>query len=117
MDSNRAAFRKWSILPRMLQGNTHRDLSVELFGKKYPSPVLMAPVGVNKIVSMMYVSLSRARLILHAVPFVSEQVGRSVEAVLSQDIKVTASAAWLEPVVTLTSHSSCPRPPPPQSRK
>ena len=45
MDSNRAAFRKWSLLPRMLQGNTHRDLSVELFGRKYPNPVLMAPVG------------------------------------------------------------------------
>ncbi|KAK5126649.1 hypothetical protein LTR85_009583 [Meristemomyces frigidus] len=30
-------------------GNTHRDLSVELFGTKYPNPLLMAPVGVNKI--------------------------------------------------------------------
>lgn len=49
MDSNRAAFRKWSTMPRMLQGNTHRDLSVELFGRKYPNPLLMAPVGVNKI--------------------------------------------------------------------
>lgn len=36
-------------MPRMLQGNTHRDLSVELFGRKYPNPLLMAPVGVNKI--------------------------------------------------------------------
>lgn len=51
MDANRVAFRKWSIIPRMLQDNTIRDLSVELFGSKYPSPVLVAPVGVNKIVS------------------------------------------------------------------
>lgn len=51
MDANRVAFRKWSIIPRMLQDNTIRDLSVELFGTKYPSPVLVAPVGVNKIVS------------------------------------------------------------------
>ncbi|KFY38881.1 hypothetical protein V495_06313 [Pseudogymnoascus sp. VKM F-4514 (FW-929)] len=49
MDANRVAFRKWSIIPRMLQDNTIRDLSVELFGTKYPSPVLVAPVGVNKI--------------------------------------------------------------------
>ncbi|OBT92131.1 hypothetical protein VE01_10060, partial [Pseudogymnoascus verrucosus] len=49
MDANRAAFRKWSIIPRMLQDNTIRDLSVELFGSKYPSLVLVAPVGVNKI--------------------------------------------------------------------
>ncbi|KFY14288.1 hypothetical protein V492_02710 [Pseudogymnoascus sp. VKM F-4246] len=49
MDANRIAFRKWSIIPRMLQDNTIRDLSVELFGVKYPSPILVAPVGVNKI--------------------------------------------------------------------
>lgn len=48
-ENNRAAFRKWNIMPRMLQGNTYRDLSVELFGKKYPGPLLMAPIGVNKI--------------------------------------------------------------------
>lgn len=52
MDANRAAFRRWSIIPRMLQDNTVRDLSVTLFGEKYPSPVLVAPVGVNKIVSL-----------------------------------------------------------------
>ncbi|OBT65504.1 hypothetical protein VE03_05009 [Pseudogymnoascus sp. 23342-1-I1] len=49
MDANRLAFRKWSIIPRMLQDNTIRDLSIELFGSKYSSPILVAPVGVNKI--------------------------------------------------------------------
>jgi lactate 2-monooxygenase len=35
MDSNRAAFRKWSIIPKMLRDNTHRDLKTELFGEVY----------------------------------------------------------------------------------
>lgn len=48
---NVAAFDHWKILPRMLRGNTTRDTSVELFGKRYACPMLMAPVGVNDIVS------------------------------------------------------------------
>src|SRR5258708_7606823 len=52
MQANRAAFRRWTIIPRMLQNNTVRDLSVTLFGQKYPSPILIAPVGVNTIVSL-----------------------------------------------------------------
>jgi lactate 2-monooxygenase len=52
MDANRAAFRKWTIIPRMLRDNTVRNMKTTLFGTEYPSPVLVAPVGVNKIVSL-----------------------------------------------------------------
>ncbi len=45
-DHNVAAFRKWGLMPRMLVDSTTRDLSVELFGLKLPSPIFMAPVGV-----------------------------------------------------------------------
>jgi lactate 2-monooxygenase len=45
-DANVAAFDHWGILPRMFVGATQRDLSVELFGMKLPSPLLMSPVGV-----------------------------------------------------------------------
>src|SRR5436190_21359732 len=51
MDSNRAAFRKWSIIPRRLRDNTTRDIKTTLFGQVYRSPVLMVPVGVYKIAS------------------------------------------------------------------
>ena len=50
MNANRAAFDRWQIVPRMLQGVAERDLSVELFGKRYSAPVLLAPVGVQTIV-------------------------------------------------------------------
>ncbi|KZF20857.1 FMN-dependent alpha-hydroxy acid dehydrogenase [Xylona heveae TC161] len=49
MDANRLAFRQWKLVPRMLRDTTHRDVTVELFGKKYDSPLLVAPVGVQVI--------------------------------------------------------------------
>jgi lactate 2-monooxygenase len=50
MNANRLAFRQWRLIPRFLQDvTTDRDLSVELFGVKYNSPVIMAPIGVQGI--------------------------------------------------------------------
>ena len=43
---NALAFRRWGIVPRMLVDCSTRDLSVELFGMRYPTPVFMSPVGV-----------------------------------------------------------------------
>lgn len=37
------------MIPRILRPTTHRDLQVELFGERYESPVLVAPVGVQTI--------------------------------------------------------------------
>jgi len=37
------------MIPRMLRPTTHRDLRVELFGERFESPVLVAPVGVQTI--------------------------------------------------------------------
>lgn len=47
MASNRAAFSRWSIIPRVLKLTSPRDLSVTLFGHKYETPVVMAPIGVQ----------------------------------------------------------------------
>ncbi len=44
--ANVSAFRQWGLVPRMLVGAAERDLSVELFGMRLPSPLLMAPIGV-----------------------------------------------------------------------
>ncbi|MBK4347084.1 alpha-hydroxy-acid oxidizing protein [Lacisediminihabitans changchengi] len=48
--ANRAALDRWRIVPRVLRDVEHRDLSVELFGHRYPSPILAAPVGVLGLV-------------------------------------------------------------------
>jgi len=44
--SNRAAFEKYKIIPRMLRDVSVRDISIELFGQKLSSPLLLAPIGV-----------------------------------------------------------------------
>lgn len=44
--ANVAAFERWGLVPRMFVGAVHRDLSIELFGIRLPSPLLIAPIGV-----------------------------------------------------------------------
>jgi lactate 2-monooxygenase len=44
--ANVAAFSQWGLMPRMLVGAIERDLSVDLFGLRLPSPVFLAPIGV-----------------------------------------------------------------------
>ena len=46
MDANRAAFERWRIVPRVLRDVEKRDLSIELFGQRLPSPLLLCPIGV-----------------------------------------------------------------------
>jgi lactate 2-monooxygenase len=43
---NVEAFHRWGIVPRMFAGASQRDLSVELFGMRLPTPVFMCPIGV-----------------------------------------------------------------------
>ncbi|MCV7286312.1 alpha-hydroxy-acid oxidizing protein [Mycolicibacterium wolinskyi] len=43
---NRTAFDRWGLIPRMFNAQRERDLSVDLFGLKLPSPLFMAPIGV-----------------------------------------------------------------------
>ncbi len=49
MRANLGAFAKWRIRPRMLTGNTVRDISVDVLGTHSPGPFLLAPVGVLSI--------------------------------------------------------------------
>jgi lactate 2-monooxygenase len=47
--SNLSAFERYRLRPWMLVQATHRDLSVELFGQHYKSPIFAAPIGVQGI--------------------------------------------------------------------
>lgn len=47
--NNREAFARYSIIPRFLNDVSNVNTSIELFGKKHPTPMLFAPVGMNKI--------------------------------------------------------------------
>ncbi|HTD08342.1 MAG TPA: lactate 2-monooxygenase [Solirubrobacteraceae bacterium] len=50
MAANLRAFERWQILPRMLRDVSQRDLSTTVLGTSMPTPVMLAPVGVQSIV-------------------------------------------------------------------
>ena len=49
--ANANAFAHWGMVPRMMVDTSTRDLSVELFGMRFASPLFMAPIGVTGIVT------------------------------------------------------------------
>jgi lactate 2-monooxygenase len=48
--ANLEAFRRWRIVPRMMRDVAERDLSRTLLGTAMPAPVMLAPIGIHKIV-------------------------------------------------------------------
>jgi L-lactate dehydrogenase (cytochrome) len=50
MGANREAFARRRIVPRMLRDVSSRDLSTTVLGTAMPAPLMLAPIGVQKIV-------------------------------------------------------------------
>lgn len=82
MDANRAAFEQWRIVPRVLRDVEHRDLSIDLFGRRLPSPLLLSPIGVLEMVHREAdLAVGRAAVAL-GVPFIfSNQASVPMETV------------------------------------
>ena len=82
---NRAAFDRWKIVPRILRDVSHRDTGVELFGRRFPSPFMLAPVGVLEMVDRdADLAVARAAK-RHGVPMIlSNQASRPMEAVAGE---------------------------------
>lgn len=82
MAANRAAFDRHRILPRVLRDVLKRDLSVELFGRRLPLPVLLAPIGVLEM-AHAEAGLAAARAAAgEGIPFVtSSQASFPMEAI------------------------------------
>lgn len=49
MAANRAAFDRWQVWPRPLRDVSARDLGVDFLGKRRPTPLLLAPLGVMEM--------------------------------------------------------------------
>jgi isopentenyl diphosphate isomerase/L-lactate dehydrogenase-like FMN-dependent dehydrogenase len=47
--ANRAAFRRWRIVPRFLRDVARRDPTVTVLGWRLPAPLLLAPIGVQSM--------------------------------------------------------------------
>ena len=80
IDATRAAFDRRRIGPRMMRDVSERDLSVELFGRRLPTPFLLAPIGVLELVHREAdVAVARAAA-AEGVPMIfSNQASRSME--------------------------------------
>ncbi|MEU9371058.1 alpha-hydroxy-acid oxidizing protein [Streptomyces avermitilis] len=83
--ANRAAFARRRLVPRMLRGAVHRDLTVRLAGQLLPAPVLLAPVAAQTVVHPEG-ELATARAAAEVgLPFVlSTFSGHSLEEVAGQ---------------------------------
>ena len=80
--ANRAALDRPRIVPRMLRDVATRDLSVELFGRVMPSPVLLAPIGVLTLVHPEgELAVARAAAALGVTMVLSTAAAHSIEQV------------------------------------
>src|SRR3954447_26449926 len=81
MRANREGFDRWRIVPRMLRDVSQRDTSVELLGRRLPSPLLLCPVGVLEMVHPEAdLAVARAAA-AEGVPMIfSNQASRPMEA-------------------------------------
>jgi lactate 2-monooxygenase len=68
---NRAAFLKWSIVPsRLVKTSALPDLSTTVLGKKFPFPIAVAPVGVQRIFNPDGEEASAAAAAAECVPYI-----------------------------------------------
>ena len=79
---NVSSFSNYSIVPRFLNDVSTLDTSVKLFGHTYPSPLLIAPVGMQKIAHEEgEIATAKAAAAL-GIPFIQSTVsGFSIEEV------------------------------------
>lgn len=80
--ANRAAFDRWRIVQRALRNVATRDLTLELFGRTLPLPILLGPIGVLEM-AHREADLPAARAASAAgIPFVaSSQASRPMEQI------------------------------------
>jgi lactate 2-monooxygenase len=82
MDANRGAFARRRLQPRMLAGNTERDLSVEILGTRSPFPFFLAPIGVLSLAHPEGELAAARAAARRGVPFVlSSAASHSIEEV------------------------------------
>lgn len=98
MTNNRAALDRWAIVPRVLRDCSRRDLSIDLFGRRLPAPILVAPVGAAGLVHPRAdVEIGAAAASL-GVPYIfSNQGSAPMEHTAAEMDKVAAKAPrWFQ---------------------
>lgn len=88
IDNNEKAFNKWQIVPRMMGDVSNRSIAVELFGTKFPTPVLLAPVGVLSIAHPeAELAVAQAARALQIPQIVSTVSSKTIEEIASVHVE------------------------------
>ena len=78
--ADREAFERRQLVPRMLRDVSVRDTAIELFGRRLPAPLLLAPIGALGIVHREADVAVAAAAAEHGVPYIfSNQASRRME--------------------------------------
>jgi len=81
-EANYDAFDAWRLVPRMLRDVSDRDLSVELFGRRHPTPLLASPIGARELVDPdADLAIARAAGSLGITGIVSSQASHPMERI------------------------------------
>ncbi|MBH1938723.1 lactate 2-monooxygenase [Streptomyces sp. AV19] len=67
--ANRSALERWRIVPRMLRDVHERDLSVEVLGRRLPTPLALGPVGILTILHPGAEPAAARAAAAHGVPY------------------------------------------------
>lgn len=85
-EANYDAFDAWRIVPRMLRDVAQRDLSVELFGRRHPTPLFTCPIGVLELVDPdADLAIARAAGALGITNVVSNQASQPMERIAAAE--------------------------------
>src|SRR5262249_31622873 len=83
--ANRAAFRRWRIVPRYLRDVSERDLGVTILGERRPTPLMLAPIGVQSILQKeAELAVARAARALEVPLILSTVSSRTMEEVAGE---------------------------------
>ncbi|MCG7633418.1 alpha-hydroxy-acid oxidizing protein [Gordonia McavH-238-E] len=98
MAANRAALDRWAIVPRILRDVSQRNLSIDLFGRRLPAPVLFAPVGAGSLAAPDADALIGRAAAELGVPYIfSNQASVSMEDVAAAMDEVSSGAPrWFQ---------------------
>lgn len=82
-ESNRAAFKKWAIMPsRLVKTHEFPNMGTRVFGQDYKYPIAMAPVGVQRIFHRDGELASAAAARVEDVPYImSSATSYSIEEI------------------------------------
>ena len=80
--ANRTALDRWRITPRMARDCSSRDLSIRLFGRTLPTPLLTAPIGVLSLAHPEAdLAVARAAATVGAPMIISNQASYPMEQI------------------------------------